>query len=139
MVHRNWVAVPSERSCNHYLEPVPVAAQFNVKTLLDYEDQILEGLNELGSVAMGQDIAQEVATIAQAKEARWQYADPELIFTVPDKLTGGSERTAEFAAAHGRPCLHLAPERSGDDPALVLRQFVAAHGVPILNVAGSRA
>jgi hypothetical protein len=79
------------------------------------------------------------ANYIQRTEWNVRDSDATVIFTVADQLTGGSERTAEFAAAHGRPCLHLASERSGDDPALVLRQFVADHGVQVLNVAGSRA
>jgi hypothetical protein len=79
------------------------------------------------------------ADYIQRTEWNVRDSDATVIFTVADKLTGGSKRTGEFTAAHGRPCLHLASERGDADLAHLLRQFVADHDVQILNMAGSRA
>lgn len=54
-------------------------------------------------------------------------------------LTGGCKRTAEFAAKHGKPWLHLAAERSGEDGVGALKRFIECNGIRVSNVAGSRA
>lgn len=74
----------------------------------------------------------------QRTEWNVRDSDATVIFTVRSELTGGSKLTAECAAQHGKPWLHLA-KAAGGDPAPVLRDFLAAHAVKVLNVAGSRA
>jgi hypothetical protein len=84
---------------------------------------------------------EETAGTAYLQRTDWNVRDSDatVIFTVADRLSCGSRHTAECAAAHGRPCLHLASEHGDADAAHLLRQFVVDHGVQILNVAGSRA
>jgi hypothetical protein len=65
-------------------------------------------------------------------------SDGTVIFTVGPELTGGSKLTAECAARHGKPWLHLAKAAPGD-AATRLREFVTTHAVKVLNVAASRA
>jgi hypothetical protein len=66
-------------------------------------------------------------------------SDGTVIFTIASKLSGGSKRTAEFAAKHRKPWIHL-PRRAStyEDPALLLQRFVDEHEIRILNVAGTR-
>lgn len=74
----------------------------------------------------------------QRTEWNVRDSDATVIFTVSQEVTGGSKLTAELAAKHGKPWLHLAREVPGD-PVARLREFLAAHSVKVLNVAGSRA
>lgn len=57
------------------------------------------------------------ADYLQRTEWNVRDSDGTVIFTVTDKLTGGSRRTADFAAKHHKPCLHLAADRPASDPA----------------------
>src|ERR1051326_523879 len=61
------------------------------------------------------------------------------IFSIANKLTGGSARTREFAEKHGKPCLHLSRERDGAKALQMLAEFIEANRIAILNVAGPRA
>lgn len=61
-------------------------------------------------------------------------SDATLIFTLSDKLDGGSKRTADFADKLGRPWLHVRP---GVHPKFVAR-FLNQRAVATLNVAGKR-
>jgi hypothetical protein len=74
------------------------------------------------------------------ERTEWNVRDSDatVIFSVGRELTGGSKLTAECAAKHGKPSLHLAKAAQGD-PAGRLREFLSAHAVKVLNVAGSRA
>lgn len=62
-------------------------------------------------------------------------SDATIIFTLGEKLTGGSLKTEVFAKTHRKPCFHFRP---GVDPKYI-NSFVKRHQVRILNVAGSRA
>ena len=75
-------------------------------------------------------------TVLQRTEWNIRDSDVTVIFTVRAKLTGGSKRTAEFAAKHGKPCLHLHAGDSVDQCAERLTEFL--RGIRVLNVAGSR-
>ena len=79
------------------------------------------------------------ANYIQRTEWNIRDSDATVIFTIADKLTGGSKRTAEFAAVYGKPVLHLATERHCPDPGGLLRECVVKNRVRLLNVAGSRA
>jgi hypothetical protein len=70
------------------------------------------------------------------KRTEWNVRDSDatLIFTMDDRLDGGSKRTALFAEALGKPWLHVRP---GVHPKFVAR-FLARHRVRTLNVAGKR-
>lgn len=71
------------------------------------------------------------------QRTHWNVRDSDatLIFTLHDKLEGGSKRTAAFADSLGKPWQHVRP---GVDPKYVAR-FLKRHGVMVLNIAGKRA
>lgn len=67
-------------------------------------------------------------------------SDATVLFTIKEKLTGGSKKTAELAKKHGKPLLHLSEQAySEQEAAEALRSFLQRHSVGVLNVAGSRA
>jgi hypothetical protein len=70
----------------------------------------------------------------QRTEWNVRDSDATLVFTLSDKLDGGSKRTADFADRHGKPWLHVRP---GVHPRFVAR-FLARRNVIVLNVAGKR-
>ena len=74
------------------------------------------------------------------QRTEWTVRDTDgtVIFTVAVKLTGGSKRTAEFAARHSKPFIHLSQEVDGTAAAARLTAFVRDHGIRVLNVAGNR-
>jgi hypothetical protein len=78
----------------------------------------------------------ETPSAAYLQRTEWNVRDSDatLIFTLDDKLEGGSKRTAAFADSLGKPWLHVRP---GVHPKYVAR-FLARHGVKVLNVAGKR-
>lgn len=71
----------------------------------------------------------------QRTEWNVRDSDATLIFTLADRLDGGSKRTATFADSLGKPWLHVRP---GVHPKYVAR-FLDRHAVRTLNVAGKRA
>ena len=79
----------------------------------------------------------ETPSAAYLQRTEWNVRDSTatLIFTLDDKLDGGSKKTAEFADRYGKPWLHVRP---GVHPKYVAR-FLARHAVKVLNVAGKRA
>lgn len=79
------------------------------------------------------------ASYLQRTEWNVRDSDATVIFTIAATLTGGSKRTAEFAAKHSKPFLHLPRSSpSTTNPALILQHFVKENGVRVLNVAGTR-
>ncbi len=66
-------------------------------------------------------------------------SDGNVIFTLAEKLTGGSKATARAAQEAGKPCLHLSPKSICKEAARLLRQFVQDNSIKVLNVAGPRA
>lgn len=78
----------------------------------------------------------ETPASAYLQRTEWNVRDSDatLIFTLNDKLDGGSRRTLEFAEKLGKPCLHIRP---GVHPKFIAR-FLERHGVMRLNVAGKR-
>ena len=74
------------------------------------------------------------ANYLQRTEMNVVESDATIIFTMGDKLTGGSLKTQEFATQHGKPVLHFRP---GVHPKFI-RSFLVANQVRCLNVAGSR-
>ncbi len=81
-------------------------------------------------------LLQETPTANYLQRTEWNVRDSDatLVFTLDDKLDGGSKRTAAFAESLGRPWLHVRP---GVHPKYVAR-FLARHEVRTLNVAGKR-
>src|SRR4051812_32778465 len=51
-----------------------------------------------------------------ARRTEWNVRDSDgtVIFSMKDKLSGGSARTEEFALKYAKPCLHLSREKDGD-------------------------
>jgi ActR/RegA family two-component response regulator len=82
----------------------------------------------------------ETPSAAYSQRTEWNVRDSDgtVIFSVADRLAGGSRKTAQFAPKLGKPWLHLSAERPGVDHAALLRWFVQRHQVKVLNVAGPR-
>jgi hypothetical protein len=72
----------------------------------------------------------------QRTEKNVQDSDGTVIFTISPNLTGGSKKTAELAAIHHKPWIHL-HRRSGGYEGLepLLLQFLSEHNIETLNVA----
>ena len=70
------------------------------------------------------------------ERTEWNVRDSDatVIFTLDQKLDGGSRRTADFAGKLGKPWLHM---RVGVHPRYLAR-FLSAHDVKTLNIAGKR-
>jgi len=79
---------------------------------------------------------QETPGAGYLQRTEWNVRDSDatLIFTLGDRLDGGSKRTAAFADSLGKPWLHVRP---GVHPKYVAG-FLARHAVRTLNVAGKR-
>ena len=82
----------------------------------------------------------ETPTSNYVQRTEWNVRDSDgtAIFTVGQTLTGGSKKTAELAARHGKPWIHLT-KAAGGDSAAALRQFLIGNRIRALNVAGPRA
>ncbi len=76
---------------------------------------------------------------AQRTEWNVRDSDATVIFSIGPVLTGGSKFTAECAALHRKPCLHISKARDGQRAAQRLREFLHSHPIKCLNVAGPRA
>ena len=75
-----------------------------------------------------------------AQRTEWNVRDSDgtIIFTVGKELLGGSLITAEFAALHGKPWLHVSKLRDGAQAAGKLRRFIESNAIRALNIAGPR-
>lgn len=78
----------------------------------------------------------ETPSSAYLQRTEWNVRDSDatLIFTMSEKLDGGSKRTADFAEKLCKPYLHIRP---GVHPKFIAR-FIARHAVTRLNIAGKR-
>lgn len=76
---------------------------------------------------------------AQRTEWNVRDSDATVIFSVSEKLIGGSKLTMEFAAYYHRPCLHLSVQRDASSATAALRDFLERVHPGTLNVAGPRA
>lgn len=72
----------------------------------------------------------------QRTEWNVRDSDATVVFTLAEKLTGGSKKTIDFAKKHKRPWLHLHSGILACSQKLV--QFIDQNHVRRLNVAGSR-
>ena len=81
-------------------------------------------------------LLQETPSASYLQRTEWNVRDSDatLIFTLTDRLDGGSKRTATFADSLNKPWLHVRP---GVHSKYVAR-FLLRHGVKTLNVAGKR-
>ena len=78
----------------------------------------------------------ETPNAGYLQRTEWNVRDSDatLIFTLTDKLDGGSAKTAGFAANSGKPWRHI---YRGVHPRYIA-SFLAKHQVTILNIAGKR-
>jgi lysophospholipase L1-like esterase len=79
---------------------------------------------------------QETLSASYLRRTAWNMRDSDatFIFTMTDRLGGGSKRTATFADSLNKPSLYIRP---GMHPKYVAR-FLIRHAVKTLNVAGKR-
>ncbi|MDB6067045.1 MAG: dihydroneopterin aldolase [Pedosphaera sp.] len=78
------------------------------------------------------------ADYLQRTEWNVRDSDATVIFTIAPALSGGSKATADFAAAHQKPWLHISQDRDAAASVEKLVRFLADHHLKTLNVAGSR-
>lgn len=81
-------------------------------------------------------LLRETPSASYLQRTEWNVRDSDatLIFTLTDRLDGGSKRTAAFADGLNKPWLHVRP---GVHPKYVTR-FLLRHRVRTLNVASKR-
>ena len=74
------------------------------------------------------------------QRTEWNVRDTDgtVVFTMSKEVTGGSLKTIAFAQKHKKPCIHISPSLSYENPALILQRFAQEHHIRVLNVAGSR-
>ncbi|MDB6124081.1 MAG: hypothetical protein JWQ71_3074 [Pedosphaera sp.] len=84
---------------------------------------------------------QETPEADSIQRTEWNVRDSDgiVIFSIKEVLSGGSKRTAEFAAFYGKPYLHFSRESHGSEAVSKLKEFLDAYPIRILNVAGPRA
>ncbi len=80
----------------------------------------------------------ETPLTAYEQRTDWNVRDSDatVIFSLSERLSGGSRVTREQALRRRKPCLHLHP---GLDAPALLRAFLDAHRPQVLNIAGPRA
>ena len=78
----------------------------------------------------------ETPSAGYLQRTEWNVRDCDttVIFTLADQLTGGSLKTAGFAAKLRKPHLHVSARVASKH----LARFLAEHSVRTLNVAGNR-
>jgi len=78
----------------------------------------------------------ETPSAKYLERTEWNVRDSDatVIFTLDEKLDGGSKKTAEFAKNLGKPFIHMRPRVH----AKFLANFLVRNNVKILNVAGKR-
>lgn len=76
------------------------------------------------------------------QRTEWNVRDSDgtVIFSIAERLVGGSAFTRKATRLYEKPCLCLSRDLSDpDDAARELRDFIAEHEIRTLNVAGQRA
>ena len=76
-----------------------------------------------------------------AERTEWNVrdADGTVAFSIKPMLAGGTFKTVRFAAAQGKPWVHICAANQGRQAAGLLRKFLQAHRIQVLNIAGPRA
>lgn len=74
------------------------------------------------------------ANYLERTELNVRDSDVTLIFTMLEKLDGGSKRTADFAVKHGKPYRHFHPRVHPK----FIASFLSRHQVKTVNIAGKR-
>lgn len=74
------------------------------------------------------------------QRTEWNVRDSDgtVIFSIADKLSGGSLKTLELAVKHRRPHLHLSAAAK-ENAASELKKWIEQNKIQVLNVAGPRA
>jgi hypothetical protein len=78
------------------------------------------------------------ADYQQRTEWNVQQSDGTVIFSIGDRLSGGSLDTLNFAQQHEKPWIYLSAARNEDAPRR-LWKFIEDNHIQVLNVAGPRA
>jgi Circularly permutated YpsA SLOG family len=78
------------------------------------------------------------ADYTQRTEWNVHDSDGTVIFSLGERLSGGSEQAARFADRYRKPWLHLVQRGDTLAAAEMLRQFLIRNSIKTLNVAGSR-
>jgi hypothetical protein len=80
----------------------------------------------------------ETPSVDYRQRTDWNVRDSDatVIFSLSERLSGGSRETRECARRRSKPCLHL---HIHEDAPRLLRAFLDAHRPQVLNVAGPRA
>jgi hypothetical protein len=76
-------------------------------------------------------------TYIQRTEWNVRDSDGTVIFSVGEKLYGGSKLCEELARRMSKPCLHISKTASAK-PVETFQQFLMEHKIKVLNVAGPR-
>ena len=76
---------------------------------------------------------------AQRTEWNVRDSDATVVFSISDKLIGGSKQTIQFATQYGRPYLHLSAQHDAGAATPILQTFLQRVHPRTLNVAGPRA
>jgi hypothetical protein len=73
------------------------------------------------------------------QRTEWNVRDSDgtVIFSLAERLSGGSLKTLGFAAKHNKPHLHISA--AAQDSAHRLQHFIQVNNIQVLNVAGPRA
>jgi hypothetical protein len=83
---------------------------------------------------------QETPSSNYLERTEWNVRDSDgtVVFSIAKILTGGAEKTVEFAKKHGRPLIRISKSSDLAADASSLRRFVEDNGIRVLNVAGPR-
>jgi hypothetical protein len=82
----------------------------------------------------------ETPTSDVEERTEWnvRHSDGTVIFSIKPGLSGGTKRTAEFAAVLKKPLLHI-HQLSAENAPIRLQSFVRDNQIRTLNIAGPRA
>ncbi len=74
------------------------------------------------------------------QRTEWNVRDSDgtVIFSIGETLTGGSQKTFEFARQYEKPVLHISNAAGMTTAREALRRFVKEHRINVLNIAGPR-
>ncbi|HTL57773.1 MAG TPA: GNAT family N-acetyltransferase [Candidatus Limnocylindrales bacterium] len=83
----------------------------------------------------------ETPTEKYVQRTEWNVRDSDatIIMSIKPVLSGGSQKTLDFARKQRKPCLVLAQRARDQDAAMRLHRFVQEHSIKTLHIAGPRA
>ncbi|MDZ8187895.1 MAG: putative molybdenum carrier protein [Nostoc sp. ChiSLP02] len=76
-----------------------------------------------------------------SQRTEWNIRDSDgtVIFSLAEKIFGGTLLTAELAEKYQKPCIHICQEFTHVNPVSELRLFISNYKILTLSVAGTRA